>query len=342
MPESYAGISFNEEGVCNFCLTRRSHGCLGEDALKEMTHSLNKSGDYDCVVPLSGGKDSIFILYYAVKRLGLKAVAVNYDSLMQSDLAIENMRKACGILKVPLIVKKANSEIQRKRLKAMLRVSERVGAFVLGCGGCVPVLQAITIGYAHKNNIPLVLDGGSSIEHAPESKDVKRELNRKIESFIRYKFYNLDFLKYTSFLKYRYYNNLLNREMEVASVNRPPFGYVQPFDSGVTKVVRFSNYIRWPETEIIKLISRELCWKSPEGKDKRFDCFLHCLSDFDSFDRCGITSNGIIYSNMIREGLMKREEAVLKEDYARRKLAGECLELAKKIGFKQYKIPKLG
>jgi len=342
MPESYAGISFNEEGVCNFCLTHRSHRCIGEDALKEMIHSLNRSGDYDCVVPLSGGKDSIFILYYAVKRLGLNAIAVNYDSLMQSDLAMENMRKACGILKVPLIIKRANSAIQRKRLKAMLRVSERVGAFVLGCGGCVPVLQAITIGYAHRNNIPLVLDGGSSIEHTPGSKNVKRKLNSKIESFMRYRFYNLDFLKYTSFLRYRYYNNLLNKEMEVSSVNRPPFGYVNPFDSGKTKVVRFSNYIRWPETEIINLISKELGWKNPEGKDKRFDCFLHCLSDFDSLSKYGITSNGIIYSNMIREGLMKREEAVLKEDYAKRKLTGECFELARKIGFKQYKIPKLG
>lgn len=51
---------------------------------------------YTFVIPISGGKDSTFVLYYAVKTLGLRAIAVNYDSGLQSDLAEKNTGSALG------------------------------------------------------------------------------------------------------------------------------------------------------------------------------------------------------------------------------------------------------
>ena len=53
--------------------------------------SLKEDGPYDCVVPLSGGKDSVYVLYYTVKKLGLRAIAVSYDNGFVHEVAIRNM-----------------------------------------------------------------------------------------------------------------------------------------------------------------------------------------------------------------------------------------------------------
>ncbi|MFA4991908.1 MAG: hypothetical protein WC569_04925 [Candidatus Omnitrophota bacterium] len=316
----------------------------------KLVNSLKRGGEYDCVVPISGGKDSVFILRYAVKELGLRAVAVNYNSGMQSDLAIENMKNACDILHVPLIFKKADEKLQTRRLEAMLRLSERLGSFVLGCGGCVPVLQSATISFANENNIPIVLDGGSSLEHVPSLKDkgqgsifkaFAERFKNGMKPLFRYKLYDLDVIKYAYLFRYRKYDKRLKRAMGVFKTARPPLGYVDPFISGRAAIIRFSNYIMMPEAEMVRIIKQELKWKNPEGTDKRFDCLLHCLFDFDHLSRYGITSNGVVYSNMIRQGLMDREDALRKETRAKENIFKECGALCERLGLREYKMPSL-
>ena len=69
LPKEYPDIHFNEDGVCNYCQNYKQTNSLGEKALKEILNSKrNQNSPYDCVVPISGGKDSVFILYYAVKK----------------------------------------------------------------------------------------------------------------------------------------------------------------------------------------------------------------------------------------------------------------------------------
>ena len=103
--ETYPGISFNEDGICNLCLDYKPyHKYFDKGKLAEVLRSGLKTGKYDCVVPLSGGKDSTFILYYPVTELGLHPVAVSYDSGFQTQIAKENMQNACKILGVPLEV----------------------------------------------------------------------------------------------------------------------------------------------------------------------------------------------------------------------------------------------
>lgn len=331
MPDTYPGIDFNDEGICNFCASHKPHQYLGENKLIDLVNSTKKISKFDCLIPLSGGKDSIFILYYAVKRLNLKAVAVNYDSGMQSEMALNNIKNATSILGVPLVIKSANKKLQRKRLTALINLQNRTGRFIYGCGDCVPILQAITIKYANDNDIPILFDGGSILEHPPKSTK-KSKIPSKIESLLKYKFFNLDIIKYYYFIKYNFYNSLLNKEMGVGSVSTPPSGYKKYFTCGATKVIRFSDYICLSDQDKVKIISKELNWEQPQKKDKRFDCLLHCLSDLDSLKRCGITSNGIVYSNMIREGLMAREEALLKESYANKNLKYEYNELKDRLG----------
>ena len=67
LPENYPGITFNEEGICNYCLTYKKREYYGEEELKKILEAYrNKNGNYDCIVGISGGRDSAYALYYLV------------------------------------------------------------------------------------------------------------------------------------------------------------------------------------------------------------------------------------------------------------------------------------
>ena len=58
----------------------------------------SKKRAYDCMVPVSGGKDSMYVLYVCSKIYNMKVLAFNYDNGFQSPGAVKNMEKAVAIL----------------------------------------------------------------------------------------------------------------------------------------------------------------------------------------------------------------------------------------------------
>lgn len=104
-------ITFNEDGVCNYCLmiddlqVQYNMGKPeGEKALFNILDQIKQEGrnkKYDCVVGVSGGTDSSYMLYKAVEW-GLRPLAVHYDNTWNSAIATENIKKMLKKLKVDL------------------------------------------------------------------------------------------------------------------------------------------------------------------------------------------------------------------------------------------------
>jgi N-acetyl sugar amidotransferase len=101
MDTSAAGITFDNDGICNFCtefLERSSHIIHEDEQAKEQrlerfvetVKSAGKGKTYDCVVGVSGGVDSSWTLA-EVKRLGLRPLAVHMDNGWNSELAQNNI-----------------------------------------------------------------------------------------------------------------------------------------------------------------------------------------------------------------------------------------------------------
>lgn len=125
MPYTFPGITFNDNGVCNFCQQKPlTYKKQGKDKLLKLMKSVKHKGKYDCVVPLSGGKDSTHILFYAKRKMDLKPIAVNYDSGFQSETARRNVRITCKALNIPLHIKGPKASIQEKIIREILLVSE--------------------------------------------------------------------------------------------------------------------------------------------------------------------------------------------------------------------------
>jgi N-acetyl sugar amidotransferase len=109
--ERVSGIVFDDQGVCNYCKQvddlQAQFGTgqtLGEEKLKKIIEEIKIAGknkQYDCVVGVSGGTDSSYMLHLAI-QWGLRPLAVHYDNTWNSAIATENIRKVLGKLKVDL------------------------------------------------------------------------------------------------------------------------------------------------------------------------------------------------------------------------------------------------
>ena len=109
--ETTPGIAFSEEGVCNYCDMidelqdeYQTGTPAGEQKFSEIVEQIKRKGKgkkYDCVVGVSGGTDSSFMLYKAVE-LGLRPLAAHYDNTWNTAIATENIRKITKKLNVDL------------------------------------------------------------------------------------------------------------------------------------------------------------------------------------------------------------------------------------------------
>ena len=104
-------ILFDENGVCNYCKmvddlktqykTGTTDGINNFFNIIEEIKRKGKRKKYDCIVGVSGGTDSSFMIYKAIEW-GLRPLAVHYDNTWNTAIATENIRKVLGKLNVDL------------------------------------------------------------------------------------------------------------------------------------------------------------------------------------------------------------------------------------------------
>ena len=341
LPETYPDISFNEEGVCNYCLNHQPHQeLLGIEKFTEILEIRNRCGTYDCVVPLSGGKDSTYILYYVVKVLGLKPLAVTYNSGYQSQLAEENVTKTCQNLGVDLVEVKSPGNLQANLLKSSYAFADKLNREWDVCLNCPQILRIVPTSIAKKYHISLVIWGGSTIESVkgktpskkPPKSDEEHWLIRKTKTFSRIlKRIIKEPALFFPIVRYTYF-----KMSQRIALGFPAIYAVNPFSSVPTsdteiQFVNFFEYIHWDSIENMKVLEEELGWKHPVDKDSRFDCQLHCVTNKKYLEKYGISHDGITFCNFIRDGKMSRKDAMRKEYEIITALENEYQELMEKI-----------
>ncbi len=102
-------ITFDKDGVCNYCheYESKSKQILHERESKlfeGIVSTIKESGgnkEYDCVIGISGGLDSSYLLYMAHKA-GLRPLAVHYDCGWNTENAVHNIEKLLAHLDIDL------------------------------------------------------------------------------------------------------------------------------------------------------------------------------------------------------------------------------------------------
>jgi N-acetyl sugar amidotransferase len=108
--ESVPNISFDENGVSNYALLYDAlveaypRGEKGKSDWKTLVTKIKASGkgkSYNCIIGVSGGTDSSYLLHIA-KEQGLRPLAVNLDNGWNSDIAVKNIKKMTTALGIDL------------------------------------------------------------------------------------------------------------------------------------------------------------------------------------------------------------------------------------------------
>ena len=96
-------IHFDDNGVCDHCntyfkdiLPKWHTGEKGDKALKEIVTKIKKEGegkDFDCLMGMSGGIDSSYLLYIMVKKYGLRPLVFHVDAGWNSQIAVNNIER---------------------------------------------------------------------------------------------------------------------------------------------------------------------------------------------------------------------------------------------------------
>ena len=106
-PNTKPDLYFDDNGICDSCNSANiKHGLLDnlnkninwdtrkDELFKFIDTKLKKNiSDYDCVVPVSGGKDSTWQVYVAKNILNLKVLAITFDQFDQTETGVHNLKK---------------------------------------------------------------------------------------------------------------------------------------------------------------------------------------------------------------------------------------------------------
>jgi len=168
LPETFPGIRFDENGVCNFCTAYANKEAkeeaenvhfTSEDELKASLEKYKKLGrKYDVLVPLSGGVDSCFTLIRIVEDFGLKPLVFHSDHGWDDPIATSNAEKLCKELDVDLLIWKNELKFMRKLFKIF---NESDDIELSACFPCGNMLYLNGLEIADHFNIPLVMNGYS-------------------------------------------------------------------------------------------------------------------------------------------------------------------------------------
>lgn len=90
------GLIIDEEGICSGCRVHEEKDTLDWvkrfTKLKKITNAYKSDeAKYDCIIPVSGGKDSYFIIDIVKNKLGMKPLLVSYNKMFNSIEGIENI-----------------------------------------------------------------------------------------------------------------------------------------------------------------------------------------------------------------------------------------------------------
>ncbi len=300
MPETNEGIKFDEMGICQACQSQEQKIHINwtereQELRKILEHHKNKSGNnYDCIVPISGGKDSLFQLHVITKRYGLKPLAVTFSHNWFSETGKYNLWNSLEKLNVDHIMFTPNRELVNKLAKASLY---KIGD---SCWHCHSGVGAFPLQVAVKFNIPLIIWGESIAESSGRA----------------CYFEPMKFGAESLFLK--------------ISAKVPPDGMVDnqitgkdiyPFQTPpadeIKKVgivgIHLGDYIFWDDERQMEFVRKEYGWKEDkvEGTYKRYksvECIMPGVHDYTKFIKRGFGRGTDHASQDVRAGLLTREE----------------------------------
>jgi len=311
LPETMPFIEFDSDGVCNYCRNYRRIETQSQDTLLELAERHRGSaGDPDCVIGVSGGRDSLYSLHYAKNVLKLNPVAYTYDWGMVTDLARRNISRICAKLGIEHII--VSADIIRKRRFIRQNVTAWLKQPALGM---IPLFMAGDkqyYYYLYKVRRQLGVELSILGENMLERTDFKT-------GFAGLRPYNLDPAHvYTlplvgQFRLAAYY--LRHYLTNPGYINASILDTVASYASYYLQPPSYLNlyaYVPWEEDLIVSTLTEDYGFEiAPDSVTTwRIGDGTAAFYNYIYYNVAGFTENDTFRSNQVREGLISREDAL--------------------------------
>ena len=311
MPETAESLKFDDNGSCSVCtqIKFKQTNVDWKSRGKEFDFILNRfrnKNDYDCIVPVSGGKDSTFTLWYIVTQKKLKPLVVRFDHGFYRKNHEENVKKTISKLGVDFINFKANQKIVNMM---MIESLVRRGDF---CWHCHVGVTAYPIKIAIEKKIPLLILGEPSAEYGS--------------------FYNYNDIEYLNVEKFNKMSNLgINAEDMLGMIKDrfknekidkrdiDPFRFPSQEELNKHNIlgIYLGSYVPWDVKKQVKIIKEELNWKGdevegipPEYDYEKIECYMQGVRDYLKYIKRGFGRTSHLTSIDIRNGRLERDDAL--------------------------------
>ena len=311
LPETMPYISFDKEGVCNYCRSYKSRNKpKPKEELFELVKPYRRQKGLDCIVPFSGGRDSCYGLHLIVNELKMKPVTYTYDWGMVTDLGRRNISRMCSKLGVENIIIAADISKKRRNIRMNLEAwlkSPHLGMMALLTAGDKHFFRHVET-VKEQTGINLNLWGVNPLEvthfktgflNIPPDFEEKRVYSHGITKQLRYHFKRTKAM----FESPGYFNrslwDTLSGEYYRSFTEKKDYYHI--FD-----------YWRWDENEVDDTLLGEYDWeKAPDTSTTwRIGDGTAALYNYIYYTVAGFTEHDTFRSNQIREGDITREEAL--------------------------------
>jgi N-acetyl sugar amidotransferase len=323
MPNSRPRIAFDENGTCNACHTAAAKAEIDWDVRREefleLIEKHRGKGDYDCIVPWSGGKDSSSIAHKLKYEFGLNPLLVTFSPLMPTEVGVHN-REALVAAGFDQLLSRPNQKVSQHLARRFF--IERGNPKIHWDAG----VNSAPIQAAVRYNIPLVFYaehgeseyGGKllSPEHA-KMRDVAEVLEHQIGD---------------------HPSNWVDDEISERDLAPYIYPEVEDVARVGVKAMYFGYFFPWDVVDNFNYIRKHIDFRSwPGGHiDGTF-------TDYDSLD--DKIDNLYYYMQMIKFGFGRASRDASRQIYRGRMTRDEAVEVARKFDEefpKQYFNEHLG
>lgn len=271
LPENYSGIHLDEQGVCNFCRFYESHRSTLEDMetlekqfvsrIEAAKEKAKASGSkYDCLVGLSGGKDSTYIIYQLKHKYNMRILTFTYDNGFATDYGRRNIATVLEKLDVDHISFAPSASQLQKYNKMCVKMFRNF------CMVCFHLTHYYSHLIAAEKNIPLIANGRTKGQ-VLQSVDCEK-LIEPFESSHCFK----DF-------EYQMFGDKVERAART--------GKQDYLEGKEIESLSYFMYHPYNEEDVMQFLHEHIGWERPAAGVPHADCWAHAMAEKLSLESRG-------------------------------------------------------
>jgi hypothetical protein len=301
LPETFPGIEFDEEGVCNFCLNHKGRANLREPKERQrakfenLLEEYRGRGSYDCLMAYSGGKDSTYTLTLLKREYHLNILALTFDNGFIPQETFQNIRRVAEKLGIDHLLFKPRFDLLKKIFLASMesdlysaKTLERASTI---CTSCMGLVKFFSLRTSLEKNIPFIAYGWSPGQ-APLSSSIFKN--------------NKSMVKTMQKAIYDPLRRIVGEEIRPYFLSEADFEKDWEFPYNVSPLA----FLEYDEEKIFKNM-QDLGWKRPKETDPNStNCLLNGFANLVHKEKFGFHPYALELANLVREGYLDRQEAL--------------------------------